>query len=178
MRETQNLARNPKQEIRTVTGVTPAVKLTEECVKKGNKTLRTKNESKKMLVTVFHGIDVRCQAEDNKWLTSRKSMSEEALHSKNNKKEMLPSIEIKDEVRDPKRLTLHDENIAGARPNVCKAHGKYGGGGAPNSNGKRTMTHPKNEFSKAETMKGYGNCDSQYGGNRSQRLDIHHDDKI
>ena len=58
---------------------------------------------------------------------------------------MLVSIEINGEVREPERLTLHDENIVGASPNVCEAHGKYGGDGAPNSNSKRTMTHPKNE---------------------------------
>ena len=40
------------------------------------------------------------------------------------------------------------------------------------------MTHQKNEFLKAETTKGYGNRDSQYGGDRSRRLDINHDDKI
>ena len=88
---------------------------------------------------------------------------------------MLASIEIEGEVREPKRLSLHDENIAGVRQNVCEAHGKYGGNGAPNSNGKRTLTHPKNEFSRAETMKRYGNRDSQYGGKR--RLNIHRDDK-
>ena len=91
---------------------------------------------------------------------------------------MLESIEIKSEVREPERLALHDKNIAGARPNVCKAHGKYEGDSAPNSNGERTITHPKNEFSKAETTKRYGNRDSQYGGNRSQRFNIHRDDKI
>ena len=148
MRETQNLARNPKQEIRTVTGVTPAVKLTEECVEKGNKTLRTKNESKKMLVTVFHGIDVRCQAEDNKWLTSRENMGEETLHSKNGKEEILASIKIKGEVRESERLTLYDENIAGVRLNICKVHGKCGCDDDPISSGKRTMTHPKNGFLK------------------------------
>ena len=88
---------------------------------------------------------------------------------------MLASIGINDEVREPNRLTSYDENVAGARPNVCEAHGKYGGDGAPNLNNERTMTHPKNKFSKAETTKGYGNRDSQYGGNRSRRLNVHRD---
>ena len=39
------------------------------------------------------------------------------------------------------------------------------------------MTHPKNEFLKAETTKRYGDRDSQYGGNRSRQLNIHRDDK-
>ena len=78
------------------------------------------------------------------------------MHSKNDKKEMLTSIKIKGEVREPKQTTLYDENIAGARPNVCKAHGRYEDNGAPISNGKYTMTHPKNAFLKAETTKRYG----------------------
>ena len=90
---------------------------------------------------------------------------------------MLASIKIKGEVREPGRLALHDENIAGVRPNVCKAHGKCGGGGAPTSNCERAIAHPKNEFSKAETTKRYDNCDSQYGGNRIRRLNIHRDDE-
>ena len=130
-----------------------------------------------MSVAIFHDVDVKSEARDNKRLTSKENKGKEALHSKNDKKEMSASIETKGEVREPERLTLNDKNIVGARPNVHKAHGKYGGESAPNSNGERTMTHPKNEFSKAETTKRYGNRDSQYGGNRSRRLNIHRDDK-
>ena len=69
-------------------------------------------------------------------------------------------------MREPEQRTLYDENIAGARPNVCEAHGKYKGGGAPNSNGERTMTHPKIGFLKTEATKRYSDGDSQYGGNK------------
>ena len=100
-------------------------------------------------------------------------MGKETLHSKNDKKEMLASIEIKGEVREPDRLTLYNENAACARPNVCKAHGRYDGDGTQNSNNKGIMTHPKNAFSKAETTKRYGDRNSQYDGNRRRRLNTH-----
>ena len=89
---------------------------------------------------------------------------------------MLVSFELKGEVKEPKRLTLHDENVAVARPNIWKAHGRYEGDIAPNANGECTMTHPNNAFSKAKMTKRYGDRDSQYGGNRSRRLNIHRDD--
>ena len=105
-------------------------------------------------------------------------MGKETLHSKNGKEEILASTKIKGEVREPKRLTLYDENIAGARLSVCKVHGKCGGDGAPISSGERTMTHPKNGFLKVETTKRYGDRNSQYGGNRSRRLNSHCSKKI
>ena len=72
---------------------------------------------------------------------------------------------------------IYDENVVGARPNVCEAHGRHEGDGAPNSNGERTMSHPKNAFLKAEKTKRYGDRGSQYGDNKSRRLNIHRDDK-
>ena len=39
------------------------------------------------------------------------------------------------------------------------------------------MTHPKNRFLKTEATKRYSDCDSQYGGNRIRRLNIHRDDE-
>ena len=89
---------------------------------------------------MFHGVNVKSEARDNKRLTSKENKGEEALHSKDDKKEMLASIDIKGEVREPERLTLHDENIAGAHPNICEAHGKYEGDGAPISNHTATST--------------------------------------
>ena len=149
-----NAARSPKQEFRNV-------------AKEDTPTRNPKQE--------FRNV-ARCTAARNPKQELRNVAT--VLHPKNDEKEMLASIGIKDEVREPNRLTSYDKNVAGARPNVCEAHGKYGGGGAPTLNNERTMTHPKNKFSKAETTKGYGNRDSQYGGNRSRRLDIHRDNKI
>ena len=106
----------------------------------------------------------------------------EALRTKNKRKRTpvttIHDVNIRSEVRGPERPTSCNKNIAGARPDVCGARGKYGGGGAPNWNNDRTLAHPKSESSKAETTKGYGNRDGQYGGDRSRRLDIHHDDEI
>ena len=87
---------------------------------------------------MFHDINVKSEARDNKRLTSKKNKGEEASHSKSDKKEVLASIEIKGKVRESEWLTSYHENVAGARPNVCKAHGRYEGDGVPNSNSKRT----------------------------------------
>ena len=87
---------------------------------------------------MLESIEIKSEARDNKRLTSKQNKGEEALHSKNDKKEMLASIKIKGKVREPEWLTLHHENTADARPNVCKAHGRYEGDGVPNSNSKRT----------------------------------------
>ena len=87
-------------------------------------------------------------------------------------------VDVKSEVRYPKQLTSCNKNIASARPDVCEERGKCEGNGAPNTNSSHNITHPKNGFSKGETTKMYGNCESQYGGNRSRRLDSHHDDEI
>ena len=149
----KRFARHGSQEpeLRNVATVLLATKHAGKYVEEGNETLRTENESKRMSAAMFHDVDVKSEARDNKRLTSKENKSKKTLHFKNDKKEMLASIEIKGELREHERLTLHDENIVGARPNVSEAHGKYGGDGAPNSNGERTSTHPKNEFSKAET---------------------------
>ena len=42
----------------------------DEYVEKSNETLRTKNESKRMSVAMFHDVDVKTEARDNKRLTS------------------------------------------------------------------------------------------------------------
>ena len=60
---------------------------------------------------MFHDVDKTSKARDNKRLTSKENKGEEALHSKNDEKEMLASIEMKGEVREPGRLTLHDEKL-------------------------------------------------------------------
>ena len=73
----------------------------DKYVEKGNETRRTENESKRMSVAMFHDVNVKSEARDNKRLTSKENKGEEALHSKNDKKEMLASIEIKGEVREP-----------------------------------------------------------------------------
>ena len=100
-------ARNPKQEFQKFTRYIPAIKLAWQYAEKGNKTLRTKNKSEKMSVTIFRGIYVKSESRDNKRLTSKKSKDKETLHTKDKKKEMLlEGIEVKSEVRELKRLTL------------------------------------------------------------------------
>ena len=86
-------------------------------------------------------------------------------------------IGVKTEVKDPERLTSYNRNTTSTRPDVCEAYVKYEGKDAPNSNGERTMTHPKDGFLKGETTKRYGDCDSQYGDNRSWRFKIHRGNK-
>ena len=83
----------------------------------------------------------------------------ETLRAKNESESMSVAIfhDVKNEARDNKRLT--------SKKNKGKEALHI------------TLTHPKDGFSKAETTKRYGNRDSQYGGNRSQRLDTHHGDR-
>ena len=84
-------------------------------------------------VTIFHDLDVKSKAGDNKRLTLRKDKGKETLHIKDDKKEMSGSIEVKNEVRKPKRLTLHNENIVSTRPDVSEMYGRHEGNKAPNS---------------------------------------------
>ena len=53
-----------------------------------------------MSLAMFHDINVKSEARDNKRLTSKKNKGEEASHSKSDKKEVLASIEIKGKVRE------------------------------------------------------------------------------
>ena len=94
-------ARNPKQEFRNVATVFPATEHTGKYVEKDNKTLSTKNESKRMSVAMFHGVDIKSETRDNKRVTSKENKDQEALNSKNDEKEMLTSIKIKGEVKEP-----------------------------------------------------------------------------
>ena len=66
---------------------------------------------------------------------------------------MLAGIWVKSKVRKAEQLILHNNNIASKRPDVSKAHDGYEGNDAPNLNGERTITHPKNECLRAETTK-------------------------
>ena len=45
----------------------------DKYVEKGNETLRTENESKRMSVAMFHDVDVKTEARDNKRLTSKEN---------------------------------------------------------------------------------------------------------
>ena len=71
MRDTA--ARNPKQELRNVATVLPAIKHAGKYVEKGNEALRTKNESKRISVVMFHDVNVKSEARDNKRLTSKEN---------------------------------------------------------------------------------------------------------
>ena len=106
----------------------------------------------------------------------------ETLRTKNESKRTsittFKDVDVKSKVRDPERLTSYNKDIASARPDVCEAHGKCKGGGAPNTNNDRTLTHPKSGFSKRETAVMYGDRNSQYGGNKSRQLDSNHDDEV
>ena len=89
--EFQNFARdtaakNPKQEFRNVAKVVPAIEYAGRHVEKGNKTLRTKNESESMSVVIFHDADVKNKTRDSKRLTSKKNKGKETLHLKDEKK--------------------------------------------------------------------------------------------
>ena len=94
-------------------------------IEQGNKTLHTKNRSKRTSVTIHRNVDV------------------------------------KSEVRDPKRLTSYNKNIANARLDIYEACCKCKGNGVPNTNSDRTTTPPKSGFSKGDTTKICGDCDSQ-----------------
>ena len=87
-------------------------------------------------------------------------------------------VDARSKVRDSERLISYNNNIASARPDVCEARGKCEGNGAQNTNSDRTIAHPKSKFSNGQTMKVYCDRNSQYGGNRSRRLDSRHDDEI
>ena len=96
----------------------------------------------------------------------------ETLRTKNESKKksvtIFYDVDVKNELRDPERLNSHDKDIASARADVCEVHGECEGKDAPNSNGDRTMTHPKNGFSKGETRNGYRDRNIQYGGNMQE----------
>ena len=64
--------RSPKQEFRNVAKNVPAIKLAENFIEKGNETFRTKNESKRMLVPIFHSMDMKSEARGNERLNSKK----------------------------------------------------------------------------------------------------------
>ena len=106
----------------------------------------------------------------------------ETLRTKNKSKRtsvtIYHDVDAKSEVRDCKRLTLYNKNIASARPDIWEARGKYEGGSAPNTSNDRTLTHPKSGFSKRETATMCGDRNSRHGSNRSRRLDSSHDDEI
>ena len=73
--------RNPKQEFRNPAVFAPAVDLAEKYVEKGHESLRTENESEKVSVT---SINVKSEARNSKWLTSKKIKSNETLQTKSN----------------------------------------------------------------------------------------------
>ena len=87
-------------------------------------------------------------------------------------------VGVKSEARDPEQLTSHNKNIASARSDVWEARGKCEGGGAPNTDNDCTLTHPRSGFSKGEMKAMCGNRNSQYGGNKSRKLDSNHDDEL
>ena len=80
-------------------------------------------------------------------------------------------VDVKRRAKRSRATHSYNTNIASAHPGVWEACGKYEGGGAPNTNNYRTLIHPKSKFSKRKTTTMYGDCNSQYDGNRSQRLD-------
>ena len=53
-----------------------------------------------MSVAMVRNVNGQSEARDNKRLTLKENKGEEALHSKNDKKEMLASIEIKGKVNE------------------------------------------------------------------------------
>ena len=69
-----------------------------------------------MSVAIFHDPVVTNEASDNKRLTSKKNKRKETLHIKDKKKDMLGSIEIKGEVREPERHTLYDKKYRRREP--------------------------------------------------------------
>ena len=76
-------ARKPKQEFRNVVTVVPEIEYAGKYIDKGNETLRTKEESERMPVAMFHGVDIKIEARDNKRLTSKENKGKETLNSKN-----------------------------------------------------------------------------------------------
>ena len=54
----RHATRNSKQKFRNVATVVRVIKHAGKYVKKGNKTLRTKNESERMSVAMFHDVYV------------------------------------------------------------------------------------------------------------------------
>ena len=87
-------------------------------------------------------------------------------------------VDIKSKVRGPERPTLFNKNIASTRPDVREALGKCQGNDTPNTNSNQTTVRPKSGFSHGQTMKVYCSRNSQYGGNRSRRLNSNHDDEV
>ena len=71
--------RNPKQEFRNVAAIVPTIKHGGKCVEKDNEILCTKNDGKRVLVTIFHGIDVKIEAGDRKWLTPKNNKGKETF---------------------------------------------------------------------------------------------------
>ena len=87
-------------------------------------------------------------------------------------------VDVEGKVRDAERLISYNKNIASLLPDICEARCEYKGNGAQNTNSNRTIAHPKRGFSNGQTAEVYCDRNGQYDGNRSRRLNTHHDDEI
>jgi hypothetical protein len=90
-------ARKPKQEFRKVAVIAPPIKHDGKYVEKDNEILRTKNDSKRMLLKIFHGIEVKSEAGDRKRLTSKNNKGKETLRTGNGDVSSLESVQSDDE---------------------------------------------------------------------------------
>ena len=90
-------ARNTNQEFRKVAVIAPAIKDDGKYVEKDNEILRTKNDSKRMLLKIFHSIEVKSEAGDRKRLTSKNSKGKETLRTRIDDVSSLESMQSDDE---------------------------------------------------------------------------------
>ena len=90
-------ARNTNQEFRKVAVIAPAIKDDGKYVEKDNEILRTKNDSKRMLLKIFHDIEVKSEAGDRKRLTSKNNKGKETLRTRIDDVSSLESMQSDDE---------------------------------------------------------------------------------
>ena len=130
--------------------------LAKKYVERGNEILRTKNKNKRMLVIIFQGIDIKRETRRNKWVTSKKNRGKEILRIKSENKEILEGIEVKSEVKEPKRLTSSDKILpAHAQMFPKYKYGKHEGNKAPTSNRDCSIYRLQEEFPKDGLPKRY-----------------------